>query len=904
MAQGTLAGQTVAHYHVLSELGRGGMGVVYRAEDPRLGRQVALKFLPDGLAKNRQALQRFRREARTASALNHPNICTIYDIGQHHGEPFIVMELLEGRTLREHLGGQPLPVDHVLELGLQLADALDVAHAKGILHRDIKSANIFVTDRGQAKILDFGLARLTRDQPLPADGRTVPQHSVTNPGEPLGTIAYMSPEQARGEPLDPRSDLFSAGVVLYEMATGRLPFDGGTSAVVYDAILHRTPTAPHALNPNVPAELEAMIARALAKAPADRYQHARELHADLRRLARGDSSRSAPRASGLGLPASGPAARNIAPRSRRKLAYAALVAAGIVAVVAAAPIWLRSDTKPADRSEWAQLTSFPDSVTQPALSPDGRVVAFIRGSGSFVTTGQIFVKILPEGEPKQLTQDNASKMSPVFSPDGSQIAYTVRIDNNYDTWVVPLLGGEPRRWLPNASGLAWFGNRQLVFSEIIRKTQGNHMKIVAAGESRAGQRDVYVPMPSGAMAHRSFPSPDGRWALVSEMTDRGLWMPCRAVPIDGSSTGQPVGPPGAPCWFGAWSPDGKWIYVNSAAGGTFHIWRQRFAENGTLGEPEQVTSGPTEEQGLTMAPDGRSFITAVGFSQSAVWLHDANGDRQISLEGYSTRPRFTRDGKQLLYARSVTPDSSELWIADLDAGRTEPLLRGFPIVESAFDISPDGREIVAEALDAAGKHRLWLAPIDRHSAPRQIPGVEGDGPLFAPNGDVVFRSREGSYGFAYSVHPDGNGLHKVLEFPVINTLGISPDGKWLIVYSRPTEGETGATVALPLGGGLPVRLLTGSKTLIWSGDGRALTVSSAGLTLYSSRGLRSSYIVPLPPGRVLPEVPPSGLSDTDLAAIPGARVIDVPEIAVGPNADVYAFARETVQRNLYRIPVK
>jgi Tol biopolymer transport system component len=532
------------------------------------------------------------------------------------------------------------------------------------------------------------------------------------------------------------------------------------------------------------------------------------------------------------------------------------------------------------------------------------MVTFIRGSASFVTTGQIFVKILPDGEPKQLTQDDVSKMSPVFSPDGSRIAYTVRKDNNYDTWAVPLLGGEPTRWLPNASGLAWLANRQVVFSEIIRKTQGNHMKIVAAAESRAGARDVYVPTPSGAMAHRSFPSPDGRWALVSEMTDRGFWTPCRLVPLDGTSTGRHVGPPGAACWFGAWSPDGKWMYLNSAAGGTFHLWRQRFSASGSLSAPEQITSGPTEEQGLAMAPDGRSLITAVGFSQSAVWLHDANGERQVSLEGFAARPRLTRDGKQVIYARAVSPDSSELWIADLDKGRTEPLLSGFRVVEASFDLSPDGREVVMDTLDSAGKHQLWLAPIDRHAAPRQIPGVEGDGPLFGPNGDVFFRRTEGNYGYAYTVHPDGTGLRKVVEYPVINTLGVSPDGKWLIAYSRPTESETGATLAFPLDGGSPVRLVTGGKTLIWSPDGRFLTISCSMLTLYSRRGLRGAYIIPLPAGRTLPDVPPNGLSEADLAALPGVREVDAPEVAIGPDPDVYAFSREMVQRNLYRIPLQ
>ena len=242
------------------------------------------------------------------------------------------------------------------------------------------------------------------------------------------------------------------------------------------------------------------------------------------------------------------------------------------------------------------------------------------------------------------------KMSPVFSPDGSRIAYTTsNAHNEWDTWVVPVLGGEPRRWLPNASGLIWTGRQKLLFSEKIRGSEGNHMKIVAADESRADARDLYVPMPKGAMAHRSYPSPDGRWALVAEMTDRGVWTPCRLVPMDASSPGRHVGPPDAACWFAGWSPDGAWMYFSSSAGNAFHAWRQRFSAGDSLDPPEQVTSGPTEEEGLAIAPDGRSFITAVGMKRRSVWVHDSKGERAVSLEGYALNPTFTPDGKKLVY---------------------------------------------------------------------------------------------------------------------------------------------------------------------------------------------------------------------------------------------------------------
>jgi eukaryotic-like serine/threonine-protein kinase len=396
-----MIGQTVFHYRITEKLGGGGMGVVYEAEDQRLGRRVALKFLPEQLAQDPPSRERFQREARAASALNHPNICTIYDIGEFEGRLFIAMECLEGMTLKHRIEGKPIPLDQILEFGVQVADALEVAHTAGIVHRDLKPANLFVTKRGQAKILDFGLAKVAN---LPvaeaqAVGGSLPTLAVdgahlTSPGSAVGTVAYMSPEQARGEVLDARTDLFSFGTVLYEMATGRQPFTGNTSAIIFDAILNKPPTPPVRINPDLPAQLEGVISKCLEKDRSLRYQTASDLRADLQRFRRDTQSSKIAAVTAAPVPVP-------QTRSRKWMApAAAIVAVAVIALLTAGYFggWFTS-AHPYSQAELKpqQLTanSSEDPVAVTSVSPDGKYLLYADLQG-------LHLKLMATGETQSL----------------------------------------------------------------------------------------------------------------------------------------------------------------------------------------------------------------------------------------------------------------------------------------------------------------------------------------------------------------------------------------------------------------------------------------------------------------------------------------------------------------------
>lgn len=851
------SGAQLGPYKIEAQIGSGGMGTVYRAVDTRLGRVVAIK-----IAAERYSV-RFQLEAQAISTLNHPHICILYDVGPN----YLVMEFIEGSTLAAEIKKGPLALETAARYGAQIAGALAEAHSLGIVHRDLKPSNVMLTRHG-VKVLDFGLAKM------------LAATAITETDAIMGTPAYMAPEQMERNEPTAATDLFALGLVLYEMAVGKLPFPGASLGQMLSSGAHPPMPVPSGERSGIPPSLDALVSKLLEKDPARRPQSASDVARELTILAD----------------------RLAAPPARSPF-RAALIAIPAVALLLGFALWFSLRSKaPApqpipDPSSFIQLTSFTDAAVDPVLSPDGRMLAFYRSDKGFETSGDIWLKLLPDGEPVRLTHDPREKYNIAFSPDGARIAYSVfpTVSKLFDTYTVSTLGGDSQLFLPNSAGLSWLDDRHLLFSQI---KSGIHMGIVTSNADRSGLREIYFPSFERGMAHYSYLSPDGKWILLEEMNP--AWQPCRVVPFSGDSPGRQVGPPSATCTSAAWSRDGKYMYLGVLVAGRYHLWRQRFPD----GPPQQITFGSSDEFGAAMAPDGQSLITSIVTNQNAVWIHDSQGDHAVSTEGYaaSTIPVFSRDGKRLYYLlRRASPDSpAELWRADLDSGKSEVLVPGVSM--QAFDISRDEKRVLFSKQPTGQPSELWIAPLDRSAAPHQIAGGV-DVPHFGPNGEVLFRMGEGHALYIGAMREDGTGRRKALPGPILNFDNVSPDGRYIIANVDVPNVVPPPMFAFPTGGGAVIRICDTLCSPIWSPDSRYLSLQ-IGDESGQNPNARTAFIS-LPPGKLLPRFTPELVHNpARWAKMPGAKVVDGVNIAPGLDQSTYAYIKSSTHANLFRIPLR
>jgi len=769
----SLLGQSISHYRILEKLGGGGMGVVYKAEDLELGRFVALKFLPDGMARDAQALERFRREARAASSLNHPNICTIHEIGKHGEQSFIAMEYLEGATLKHAVGGRPLELETLLDVAIQITEGLNAAHSRGIVHRDIKPANIFLTDSGHAKILDFGLAKINAP---PVAGHTAtmvtqeidPEH-LTSPGSTPGTVAYMSPEQIRAKELDARSDLFSFGVVLYQMATGNLPFRGESSGVIFNAILQVSPVPPIRLNPEVPPKLEEIIGKCLEKDRDLRYQHASDLRADLKRLKRDtDSGRYAGRAPAVADEASGNSKPEIGaraiveernsrgvPRSDSALVFEAAarhkgkilaVAAGIALLLGAGGYVIYRSWRDGSGGAFVggkitQISHWHNDMNTPLLSPDGHAIAFTSAVAGYQ---QIFVMLTSGGQPLQITSDAGSKDLANFSLDGTRVFYFVRLAGP-ETWAVPTLGGTPAR-IPGGFGRLESPDGKSFY-------YGDAVKMAMMQASTSGGT-AQPALPLSQMGHSPQAVhfyPDGKAILMLLGTDSpGQFQLARfdvatheftkMETLTGEATSV------------TWGDGAKTILLHRTVSGITNLWEYDLVRKTYT----RLTTGAGPDAFPMKDPGGNGIYFINGKSSGSLSVYDLRTKTSADISGdQPDQPSFSRDGKRVVYFTESEPGRQELWVSNADGSERIKLATGKGMVTG--DWSFDGEQVSYGMRDDNGIHHSFVVRRDgSHLRELTLPATRPVGSIFSRDGSSIYLS-----GLAGSIEPEHASTWKI-----------------------------------------------------------------------------------------------------------------------------------------------